>query len=410
MKKTTKVLGLVALVVAVFTFNAYAEIPKTINLQSVVYDQDGNVTDKEFVSVSVQIVDEAGNVYFQEDNYDIPVVQGAMNLVVGESLGGIPINALDPNTGRKFVNVLIDGSNPYDILPLSSVPYALWADTAVGVVDDSIDGDSIKEGSIELRHLSSDFNIDQIGGEVSNDQIPDNIIRQETFDVHLNSTTAHEASSLSLNPGGAFAAQLGATVQVALETLYSNYAQEVASRQTAIASLNTQLTNSVNNLQGQITSNDGDIASLNSTVSNHTGRINTLESNVSSLTTTAGQHETRIDALEGQAPPDSRSMAYAWGAVDGSGNRLYGYRFGSSSSSGGVFPVYRVNFETAAANDNVVVILTIVSAALNSATTIRSTNVSRSGFDVTCSYPNDGFPPSLINTSCGFHWLAFANQ
>lgn len=404
MKKIIMVMGVLA--VMVFAFTASAEIPKTINLQSVVYDPDGNVTEAEFVSVSVQIVDELGNVYFHEDHYDVPVAEGAMNLIIGESLGGIPLSALDPVAGRKFVNVLIDGSNPYDILPLSSVPYAFWADTAVEVVDGSIDGDSIKDGSIEFRHLSSAFNINEIGGTVAEDQIPSNIVRQETFDLHLNSTSAHEATDLSLNPGGAFAAQLGGTVQVALETLYNNYAQEVASRQTSIANLNTQLTNSVNNLQGQITSNDGDISSLNSSVSNHTGRINTLESNVSTLSGRVTDHENRISAIEGD-PVNNQEKAFGWGVVDAGGNKLYGFNYGSSSRSG--FAPCRVNFATPANDDNVVVVATIMTTTLSSAIGIQVSNVSRSGFDANCYYPNQGTPPSPIATSCAFHWLAFSN-
>ena len=400
MKKVWMWIGSVVFLLVAFVSVARAELPKTINLQSVVYDQDGNVSGADFVAVSVHIVDEAGAVYFSEDHYDVPLVQGAMNLIIGESSGGIPLTALDPASGRKFVDILVDGSNPYDILPLSSVPYALWADKAVEVADDSIDGDSIKEGSIEFKHLSSEFNINEIGGTVEDGQIPENIVRQESFDLHLNSETSHQSTTITMDPASSFASQLGATVQIALDTLYANYAQEVASRQTAITNLTSQLTSSVSSLQSQITSHSSSISSLNSTVSNHTGRISSLESTVS-------QQGTRINALEGD-PVQTQERALGWGAVDISGNSLYGYNVGSVTfytvpqvSIGQAY--YRVNFASPASSNAVAVSLTTMGPrTFEGPDGIELQNVSSSGFDVRC-YEGD----SSMSRSCAFHWVAF---
>lgn len=433
MKRIIAGMSVVAALVMFLVSTAAAEIPKTINLQSVVYDSDGNVTEADFVSVNVQIVDESGNVYFQEDHFDVPVVEGAMNLLIGESLGGIPSEALDPTQGRKFVDILVDGSNPYDILPLSSVPYALWADTAVGVVDGSIDGNSIKDGSIELRHLAGGFNLNEMGGTITDEQLPTNIVRQETFDLHLNSSTAHGATTIAMDAGGSFAAQLGGTVQIALETLYNSYAQEVANRQTAITNLNTQFTSSASSLQTQILSNDGDISNISTTVSNHTSslsnhesrigtlesnvsslsthesRIGTLESNVSSLTSTVSNHETRLDNIETGA--DSREEALGWGVVNASGQSLYGFNAGSASRLGGGSPYYSVNFASPASNDNVVVVLTTLGPK-SVAADIEVQNANRNGFEVVCSYPNGAVYPTPMRANCdsGFHWLAFGSH
>lgn len=396
MKKQLARFGFGLMASALFMGTALAEMPKTVNLQSVVYDPDGNVTTASSVSVSVRIVDELGNIFFQEDHNDVPVVKGAMNLVIGESSGGIPADALDPTSGRRFMDVLVDGSNPFDILPLSAVPYALWADKAVSVAKDGVTAESIKDGAIEPRHLAKDFDISKVSGVMTDAQVPANIVRQETFNLHTGSATAHEALAIT---NTAFPGQLGGTVQVALETLYNNYAQEVANRQTSVNSLTT----TVNGISTQVTTNKNNIA-------NHEGRITTLEGNVASLSTKVNvNHETRIAALEG-APYDPNEHAFGWGVVNIDGSAAPGgHNFGNSSKGAGLLP-YHVSFAGSAADNNVIVLLTIVDAALGSATSIHVSNANASGFDVTCSYPNGGTPPSLLPTGCSFHWLAFANH
>jgi hypothetical protein len=400
--KLTKILLLSMVALLIYTGSAAADLPKTINLQSVVYDQDGNVTEADFVEVSVQIVDESGNVYFQEDHYDVPVAQGAMNLIIGEASGGIPAAALDPTAGRRFVDVLIDGANPYDILPLSSVPYSIWADTAVGVVAGSIGSDSIQDGAIELKHLATGFELGQMGGELADAQIPTNIVRQETFDLHLNNAAAHQAPAISMNPAGAFAAQLGATVQIALETLYSNYATEVANRQTAIANLNTQLTNSVNSLQSQITSNDGDISSINSTLNSHANSINSLSSSVASNSNSIANHEVRIAAMEGGDP---EQLAHAWGVVSSACSNSYGYNVSGTSCTMGIKEII-INFSSSAPNSSVAIALTPLANGTGMENNYAVSDVSAGGFRIEC-YNGSGSQVSCTN---GFHWMAFADR
>ncbi|MBI4212389.1 MAG: hypothetical protein HY540_07105 [Deltaproteobacteria bacterium] len=257
---------------------AHAEVPKTLNLQSVVYDRDGKITTADNVNVHVKIQDEQGQVVFEEDHLDTPVVSGAINLYVGEAQGGIPLEALDPSVGRKFIDVTIDGSNSFDLLPLNAVPYAVWSQKALEVADKSVGSEQIKDGAIELRHLGSQLQFDQLGGAAQDTQIPNTIARKADLDAHVRaSANAHSASAIALTAGRPFASQLGGTVQLALETVYSQIATEIANRRSAIAATNTS------------------ILTLQGTVNNHGGRLGVLEPLVNVHTTDLAGIHNQID-------------------------------------------------------------------------------------------------------------------
>ena len=273
---------------------AGAELPRSINLQTMVYDLDGNVTRSEFVDVSVEIVDENGSAYFREDHYDVPIVQGAMNLLIGEASGGIPLTALDPAEGRRFVNVLVDNTNPFDILPLSSVPYAIWADRAQSVVKDAITGENIKDGSIEPRHFAEDFEIDKMAGTLTDVQIPPNIVRQEVLDTHTTSTEAHPAGTIPVVTGAAYPVGMGTTVQVALEKLYSATVTETQNR---------QITD--NNLS----------AAISSEASARQSADSSLSSAIAAETSARQVADAALQAQMNIAPPPNQFHAYAWCSV-----------------------------------------------------------------------------------------------
>ena len=175
-------------------------------------------------------------------------------------------------------------------------------------------------------------------------------------------------------------------MQIALETLYSNYAQEVANRQTAVT-----------NLQNQVSSNDADISGLTSQVNSNTSRIGSLEGNMSSAMSTLSNHETRISNIE--TSDDSREEALGWGVVNSTGSTAYGFNAGGSSLQGAVYPYYNVNFASSAANNNVAVVITPVGPY-----TTEVLNVSSSGFQVKCRDLT-----STGQAKCTFHWLAFGH-
>ena len=71
------------LIILVTLFSALplkAEVPHLINLQSMVYDADGNVTKSDKVSLTIRVLDETNNVIYTEDHKEVPVIEGAINV------------------------------------------------------------------------------------------------------------------------------------------------------------------------------------------------------------------------------------------------------------------------------------------------------------------------------------------
>lgn len=417
--------------VLVFAPEVWAQVPGTINLQTVVYDQDGNLTTEDFVNVGVQITDANGSVLFSEDQYDIPVVQGAISMHIGEASGGVPLASLDPATGRKFVNVLVNETRPFDLLPLDAVPYSIWADKALAVADNSIGAAQIKDGAIELRHLARNVNFSEINGTINDAQIPNTIARSQNLDGHVQSQSAHSASAITVDASGAFAAQLGSNVQVALDRIFRRVGQEIANRQIALDGLDARVTNVQNNLQSQITANDNDITNLSNRVTSNdnsitslSNRMSTAEGNITTINTNIGtinnniaNMDNRIVQLGGDVTPMSE-RALAWGFTNGwtEGTKIFGYNYSSSAVSGNIMnPSYNISFGTPAANDNVAVvaILTTPNPATNTIKYVRIEGTSRNGFAAKC-YTHNQYPSMAIYgnvTTCdNFYWVAFGSR
>lgn len=423
---------LIGTVVAAITMLAgvlHAELPRVMNFQSIVYDQDGNVTTQEFVDVNISIVDETGNIYFTENHIGVPVVNGAINIAYGEESGGIPIEALDPATGRKFVDVRVDDTNPFDILPIGAAPYSIWSQRAISVADNSIGAEQIKDGSIELRHLASQLKFGEIGGTVEEAQIPATIARKDSIDSHLSSNQAHSAAAVTIDPRGAFAAQLGNTVQAALDTIYGNVAQEISNRQTSIQNVSNQFNASTNNLQQQITTNSGNITALSNRATNSENAITNLSNRVTNNDNLIGQHNDRLSAIEGR-PVAQSEKAFSWGRYRPA-DVYSGYNVQSALRqwvpNGEVGDArddfYQIRFASPATNDNVIVSLTMmveprafgdnmVAGVLGGA--IMASNVDRNGFQVRCAYIPNRDPEASEEEETvlcpGFMWVAYAGD
>jgi len=218
-----------------------------------------------------------------------------MNLNVGESVGGIPLDALDPSTGRKFVDIMVNDEHPYDLMLLQSVPYAMWSDMALDIVPDSITADHIKDGAIELRHLSGQVSFDLLEGSINDSQVPDTIGRAQDLTDHAASEAAHEARVIPLSSGGLFNEALGGNVQRGLEIIYQRVMDEETNRHVAVTQSATEVTTAI---ATETTSRESKDTEHDTQLTDHNTRIVTNLTTIDNHTTIINTHRTEIDANE----------------------------------------------------------------------------------------------------------------
>ncbi len=158
-----KVCAVVLMTLCLFATGAAgaAQVPRLINYQSLVYDDGGlPVADGSSV-VTFRITDIAGSVLYEEKQI-VDVVHSVISAMVGNGLdpngaptGGIPLEIFESDGGR-YLEVMVEGYEPQSPLEIVSVPYAFYAERAVGVADGSIDGKAIAKESITVEHLAQD--------------------------------------------------------------------------------------------------------------------------------------------------------------------------------------------------------------------------------------------------------------
>ncbi len=173
-------------------------IPHQFNLQSLIFDSDGNLSKDSKADISIRILDENNNVIFTEEHGSIPLVDGAVNLNIGET-NAISLDALNPATGMKFLDILVNGATPFDLMPITAEPYSLWAERALSVPDESIASQQIKNGSIKAEDLDAEIGFGNLSGSIAVTQIPNDIARAKDLEDHKQSTTAHDAANITVN-------------------------------------------------------------------------------------------------------------------------------------------------------------------------------------------------------------------
>ncbi len=138
-----------------------ASVPQVLNFQSMLFDDGGNPIPDGTTPVTFRVTDVAGAVLYEE-HQSLDVVRGAVSAMVGNGLdangaptGGVPLDALQPDEGR-YLEVIADGFTPQASMEIASVPYALYAQKAVGAVDGAITGDAIAAGALRAEHFAKD--------------------------------------------------------------------------------------------------------------------------------------------------------------------------------------------------------------------------------------------------------------
>lgn len=139
-----------------------AEVPNVMLFQSALSDDGGNPIADGPAHVLFRITDEAGAVLYEE-HQELDVVRGQVSALVGNGLtvdgaptGGVSPEILDPVSAR-YLTVELDGEEPFAPLEIASVPYALFANEALGAAEGAIDGEAIADGSIRFEDLSAEL-------------------------------------------------------------------------------------------------------------------------------------------------------------------------------------------------------------------------------------------------------------
>jgi len=214
----------------------YAQsVPNAITFQSALFDSSGNPITDDTTDLLFRIVDDQNNELYAEEQRGVQVYDGLVNVIIGSGIepnsnpavptGGLPVAALDPNQ-VMFLEVTVGGTTTLELLELTSVPYAYYAEQALNVAPGSITSESIAAGAITFSDITGTITL----------------------------------------------AQLPTTVATDAEVT------------TAVNSLQTQITTNTNNISSNttaITTNGTNITGLQGTVADHETRIGALENSQS---------------------------------------------------------------------------------------------------------------------------------
>ncbi len=253
---------------SLISISAFAElnIPRVINFQSVLRDDAGNLIATDTTSLEFRILDADGTQLYFESQAEVPVTRGAVNAMIGEGnipgtstpTGGIPLNALDPTTGEKLLQYRIGSGEPVDPIELSLIPYAFWSEKSLGVVNNSIGSDQIRNGSIKLEDLEAGtISFNDVSGMIGVTQIPPSIARHSEITNHETSPTAHQASSIIVQgPLPRLPAAVN-NVQNALTEFASLLSNEISQRQTTRDTFTESLRTLTTNLSNEAATRAG---------------------------------------------------------------------------------------------------------------------------------------------------------
>ncbi len=300
MKKFGSVLGVLFTLWGGFAYAEESSVPHLMNLQSLIYDADGNLTMNESVDLTVRILDDENNVLYSETHPEIPVVNGAVNVSVGDQQA-LGLDILDPSSGQKVIDIAVDGENPFEVMPLVAVPYALWAQKALTVPDESITSQQIKNESIKLEDLEGGISFADLQGQASENQIPASVSTDTELNAHIDSMRAHSASSIVINSN--FSNFVASNALEALQKIDTKLAEEIVNRQTAQQSIFTGYLrlDGTNAMSGDLNVGTRNITNVNQVDGVDVSDLNTVVrgGHSTSHANRINDHEIRIETLEG---------------------------------------------------------------------------------------------------------------
>ncbi len=180
--------------------------PRFFNFQSIMRGDNGELVTDPFIDLEFQITDDNNQVLYSEEQKNIQVIRGAVNVLVGEGTlpgtnqltGGLPADIFDPRTGSKFLRFQVGANLMGDGIELVSMPYAYWSEQALKVVPNAIGSEEIKDGSIELKDLARSIQFSDVQGTVTEAQVPASLATDAELAAHATAKVAHKASQISV--------------------------------------------------------------------------------------------------------------------------------------------------------------------------------------------------------------------
>jgi len=227
------------------------------NYQAILYDDNGKISEKEFETVEFKIIDGSGKQTYFEVQYDVQVLKGVVNVMIGEGIdsktnkatGGIALSDLDPKNGPHYLQTRFGNNLPSGKIELGTIPLAAYAQVAQTVVDKAIGKDQIQDKAIHERHLAKELTIkfSRIEGNIPDTKVPKSIARDSVLKAHTQGKTAvHPASSISLSQDTyGFSHTNGLDLQTFAEDLDNALLYETVTRKINWKKLKT-------NLEGQL--------------------------------------------------------------------------------------------------------------------------------------------------------------
>lgn len=172
-----------------------ASVPKYLNYQSILYDDGGNPLPDGPINLSIRILDSNMDVVFEETQEAL-VIGGAVSVTLGDGVhpdtnapsGGIQTNMLNP-ANPKYLEVQAEGYPAEGLMELVSVPYAAYSDIALGVADGAVGSSSIKDASIEMRHLTDEL-VSEISDQMTSGGSDSPVVVREEFNSFKSSISS----------------------------------------------------------------------------------------------------------------------------------------------------------------------------------------------------------------------------
>jgi len=326
-------------------------VPHFLNYQSLLYDDGGNLVANGPAGITFKITDAAGNVLYEERQTP-DVVNGAVSAVIGNGLdgggapmGGVPASVLTPDSSR-YLEVTVDGYPPETAMEIVSVPYAVYAEKALGAAEGAIDGAALANKSITIDHLA-----DGLISDLATQMGTAGLIATRTDLTNLQTTYRGTTGASTIGVTGGFVYSGSNNLQGVLQDLD----RAIQSRQAGVDAIQTTVnTHTTSNVATAHPTGNWPIARLDTDIATQ-GELNAeAAARAAADAAEAGARggkdeelEVRLEAVEGA----SQIPLSAWGTVDCDADpTMTGEN--ATVSHGGVLGMCRVTFVTAKADTN----------------------------------------------------------